>query len=150
MIKTMSGYDVSHIFSCGVSKTTHKRLAIETSTGPPSENDIAEKCHKLCGGAGGRAGWGVGGAADGAVRGAAGGGVSGAGATGEADGGSSCGRGRGRTLRRPWSRAGAAGGGSSSGRDGLGRGRTLRQMEPRARSMVGGRNVMRTSLLYIQ
>ena len=41
MIKAMSGYDVSHIFSCGVSKTTHKCLAIETSTGPPLENDIA-------------------------------------------------------------------------------------------------------------
>lgn len=42
----MSGYDVSHIFSCGISKTTHVRLAIEASTGPPSKNDIAEKCHK--------------------------------------------------------------------------------------------------------
>lgn len=47
MIKTMSGYDVSHIISCGISKTTHGRLAIETSTGSPSENDIAEKCHNL-------------------------------------------------------------------------------------------------------
>jgi hypothetical protein len=130
MIKTMSGYDVSHIFSCGVSKTTHKRLAIGTSTGPPSENDIAEKCHKLCGGAGGRAGWGVGGGADrrvdGAVRGATGGGAGGAGAAGgrsSGRGGRSQGRelrwaGLGRTLRRAWRPgpwAGAARGGISGG-----------------------------------